>query len=196
MLLLDKLDKLNFCKGLSMEYLRRLSAAAEVKAYQPRDRLFFEGQSSQEVYLLTDGEVVLETSLPGQDAMRLQTVGPGELLGWSPVLGLGVMTATARGHPLPRPGAERGPHSIPRRGRSEVCAGIHAAGGDHAGPPPQRDAAATGRSLPRQIARSFLIGVEASLRFLCPLRMAARRAPYLSWSAAGGPVAVCRPLDA
>ena len=96
MLLLDKLDKLNFCKGLSMEYLRRLSAAGEVKAYQPGDRLFFEGQSSQEVYLLTDGEVVLETSLPGQDAMRLQTVGPGELLGWSPVLGLGVMTATAR----------------------------------------------------------------------------------------------------
>ena len=96
MLLLDKLDKLNFCKGLSMEYLRRLSAAGEVKAYQPRDRLFFEGQSSREVYLLTDGEVVLETSLPGQDAMRLQTVGPGELLGWSPVLGLGVMTATAR----------------------------------------------------------------------------------------------------
>ena len=96
MLLLDKLDKLNFCKGLSMEYLRRLSAVGEVKAYQPGDRLFFEGQSSQEVYLLTDGEVVLETSLPGQDAMRLQTVGPGELLGWSPVLGLGVMTATAR----------------------------------------------------------------------------------------------------
>ena len=96
MLLLDKLDKLNFCKGLSMEYLRRLSAAGEVKAYQPGDRLFFEGQSSQEVYLLTDGEVLLETSLPGQDAMRLQTVGPGELLGWSPVLGLGVMTATAR----------------------------------------------------------------------------------------------------
>jgi CRP-like cAMP-binding protein len=96
MLVLDKLDHLNFCKGLSMEYQRRLFAAGEIKAYQPGDRLFFEGQSSKEVYLLLDGKVILETAMPGQDPMPVQTVGAGELLGWSPVLGLGVMTATAR----------------------------------------------------------------------------------------------------
>jgi CRP-like cAMP-binding protein len=96
MLVLDKLDRLNFCKGLPVEYQRRLFAAGEIKTYQPGDRLFFEGQSSRDIYLLADGEVVLETSIPGQEPMCLQTVGPGELLGWSPVLGLGVMTATAR----------------------------------------------------------------------------------------------------
>ena len=96
MLVLDELDKLNFCKGLSFEYRRRLFAAGAVKEYQPGERLFFEGQSSKEIYLLADGQVILETSIPGQDPMRLQMVGPGELLGWSPVLGLGVMTATAR----------------------------------------------------------------------------------------------------
>ena len=96
MLVLDKLDKLNFCKGLSIDYQRRLFAAGEIKTYQPGDRLFFEGQSSKDIYLLAEGEVVLETSIPGQDPMPLQTVGPGELLGWSPVLGLGVMSATAR----------------------------------------------------------------------------------------------------
>jgi CRP-like cAMP-binding protein len=96
MLVLDKLDKLNFCKGLSPEYQFRLFAAGEIKAYQPGERLFFEGQSSQEIYVLADGEVALETSIPGQDPMPFQTVGQGELLGWSPVLGLGVMSATAR----------------------------------------------------------------------------------------------------
>jgi CRP-like cAMP-binding protein len=96
MLVLDKLNKLNFCKGLSIDYQRRLCAAGEIKTYQPGERLFFEGQSSKNIYLLAEGEVVLETSIPGQDPMPLQTVGPGELLGWSPVLGLGVMTATAR----------------------------------------------------------------------------------------------------
>ncbi len=96
MLVLDKLDQLNFCKGLSFEYQRRLFAAGEIKEYQPGERLFFEGQNSKEIYLLADGQVILETSIPGQDPMRLQMVGPGELLGWSPVLGLGVMTATAR----------------------------------------------------------------------------------------------------
>ena len=96
MLVLDKLDKLNFCKGLPFEYQKRLFAAGEIKAYQPGERLFFEGQSSREIYLLAEGQVILETSIPGKDPMRLQMVGPGELLGWSPVLGLGVMTATAR----------------------------------------------------------------------------------------------------
>jgi CRP-like cAMP-binding protein len=96
MLVLHKLDHLNFCKGLSIEYQRRLFAAGEIKSYQPCDRLFFEGQSSRDIYLLADGQVALETSIPGQDPMLLQTVGPGELLGWSPVLGLGVMSATAR----------------------------------------------------------------------------------------------------
>jgi CRP-like cAMP-binding protein len=96
MLVLDKLDKLNFCKGLSIDYQRRLFAAGETKTYQPGERLFFEGQSSKDIYLLAEGQVVLETLIPGQDPMPLQTVGPGELLGWSPVLGLGVMSATAR----------------------------------------------------------------------------------------------------
>jgi CRP-like cAMP-binding protein len=90
------LDKLNFCKGLPIDYQRRLFAIGEIKAYQPGDRLFFEGQRSKEIYLLAEGEVVLETSIPGQDPMTLQTVGPGELLGWSPVLGLGFMSVTAR----------------------------------------------------------------------------------------------------
>ena len=96
MLVLDKLDKLNFCKGMSIDYQRRLFAAGEFKTYQPGERLFFEGQSSKNTYLLAEGEVVLETTIPGQDPIPLQTVGPGELLGWSPVLGLGVMSATAR----------------------------------------------------------------------------------------------------
>jgi CRP-like cAMP-binding protein len=96
MLVLDKLDKLNFCKGLSIDYQRRLFALGDIKTYPVGERLFFEGQSCKDIYLLADGQVVLETALPGQEPMRLQIVGPGELLGWSPLLGLGPMTATAR----------------------------------------------------------------------------------------------------
>jgi CRP-like cAMP-binding protein len=38
----------------------------------------------------------LEVTLPGHEPAQLQTAGPRELLGWSPVLGLGPMTASAR----------------------------------------------------------------------------------------------------
>ena len=96
MVYLDKLDKLNFCKGLSADHLSRLMLAGTMKEYLPGDRLFFEGLSSPEVYLLLEGEVSLETAMPGLEPMQFQTVGVGELLGWSPLLGLGMMTSTAR----------------------------------------------------------------------------------------------------
>jgi CRP-like cAMP-binding protein len=96
MVVLDKLDQLSFCRGLSKDYLQRLVSAGVVETYQPGERLFSEGQSSGNIYLLMEGEVALETLIPGQGPMRIQTVGRGELLGWSPLLGLGVMSATAR----------------------------------------------------------------------------------------------------
>jgi CRP/FNR family cyclic AMP-dependent transcriptional regulator len=96
MVVLDKLDKVTFMRGLSNEYRERLISAGQFKSYQPEICIFHEGQSSAEVYLLAEGQVALETSVPGQGPMRVQTVSAGELLGWSPVLGQGVMTATAR----------------------------------------------------------------------------------------------------
>ena len=93
--LLDSLDKLNFCKGLSQDHLSRLVRAGTIKEYKTGDRLFFEGQRSADVYLLLEGQVVLETAMPGLEPMQFQTVGDGELLGWSPLLGLGLMTSTA-----------------------------------------------------------------------------------------------------
>jgi len=96
MLILNNLDKLNFCKGLSLDYQRRLFALGEIKTYQAGDLLFFEGQRSTVIYLLADGQVALEIAIPGQEPMSLQVVEAGELLGWSPLLGLGVMSATAR----------------------------------------------------------------------------------------------------
>jgi CRP-like cAMP-binding protein len=95
MVVLDKLDKLNFCKGLSKDYLRRLVSLGEFQSYRVGDCIFHEGVTSRSVYLLAEGIVALEVSVPGREAMRLQTVEAGELLGWSPLLGMGYMSATA-----------------------------------------------------------------------------------------------------
>jgi CRP-like cAMP-binding protein len=96
MVVLDKLDKLRFCQGMSLEYRKRLVSAGAFRSYEPGEILFSEGQSSEEVYLLAEGQVALETAIPSQEPTCVQTVSTGELLGWSPLLGLGVMTATAR----------------------------------------------------------------------------------------------------
>jgi CRP-like cAMP-binding protein len=94
MVLLDKLEDLTFCKGMPQDYLRRLVSAGQMKDYPAGAYLFREGVHSSEVYLLVAGQVALEASLPCRDPIRIQTVGLGELLGWSPLMGLGYMTAS------------------------------------------------------------------------------------------------------
>jgi CRP-like cAMP-binding protein len=95
MVTFDHLEGLTFCKGMSREYLDLLIAAGEVRTFPTGSYLFHEGQHSASIYLLYQGEVGLEVSLPDTGPVRLQTAGPGELLGWSPLLGLGWMTASA-----------------------------------------------------------------------------------------------------
>jgi CRP/FNR family cyclic AMP-dependent transcriptional regulator len=96
MVLLDMLDDIDFLKGLAPEARGYLAAIGELREYPPGTVLFQEGKESCQVYLVSSGKVELEMRVPGVGAMPIQTVGPGELLGWSPVLQLGPMTATAR----------------------------------------------------------------------------------------------------
>jgi CRP/FNR family cyclic AMP-dependent transcriptional regulator len=95
MVSIDHLERLTFCKGMAKEDLRRLVAVGEVKSYPAGTYLFREGLHSDHVYLLGEGRAALEMSLPEVGVVRMQTVGPGELLGWSPLLGLDYMTASA-----------------------------------------------------------------------------------------------------
>jgi CRP-like cAMP-binding protein len=96
MVLLDTLDDIDFVKGLAPEARGYLAAIGELREYPPGTILFQEGKESYFVYLVLSGKVELEMRVPGVGPMPIQTVGPGELLGWSPVLQLGPMTATAQ----------------------------------------------------------------------------------------------------
>ena len=69
---------------------------AGTREHEPGAIVFREGQKETRFYLIVNGRVSLEFCTPGLGCKRLQTVGAGELLGWSPILGLSEMTATAR----------------------------------------------------------------------------------------------------
>ena len=96
MILLDELENLTFCEGLAPDHLHMIARAARLEEHLPGTVLFREGHESAYVYLLLQGEVSLEIEVPGQEPLAVQQVGAGELLGWSPLFGLGPMTATAR----------------------------------------------------------------------------------------------------
>jgi CRP-like cAMP-binding protein len=92
---LETLKNIQFLQDFSDDHLQHLASLAEINEFPADSVVFRDGQRSSSVYLLVRGDINLELNVPTRGAMQFQTVGSGELLGWTPVLGLGPMTATA-----------------------------------------------------------------------------------------------------
>ncbi|WAL64526.1 cyclic nucleotide-binding domain-containing protein [Amycolatopsis cynarae] len=61
---------------------RLLGLAREV-SFPAGVRLFDEGEAAEVFWILRSGLVALDVHVPGRGSVVLETVGPGELLGWS-----------------------------------------------------------------------------------------------------------------
>jgi CRP-like cAMP-binding protein len=92
---LETLKNIQFLRDFSDNHLQYLASLAEMKEFPAGSVIFREGQSSSSVYLVVRGEITLELNVPTRGPMQFQTVGSGDLLAWTPLLGLGPMTATA-----------------------------------------------------------------------------------------------------
>jgi CRP-like cAMP-binding protein len=94
--LLGILQASRFLAGFSPENLRRIAAVAHLEEYRPGTFIFREGETLPRIFLVAEGSVSLEIYVAGRPGRRIQTLEPGELLGWSPLLDQSPMTATAR----------------------------------------------------------------------------------------------------
>jgi CRP/FNR family cyclic AMP-dependent transcriptional regulator len=94
--LLETLRRSRFLEGVGPEELSQLATVARLADYRPGALIFREGEPLAHIFVVAEGSVSLEICLPGQGCKRIQTIGPGELLGWSPILDQTPMTATAR----------------------------------------------------------------------------------------------------
>ena len=72
-----------FLAGIRPSLLRPFYHCATMKQYGAGQEVFVEGQPADHFYLIREGEVALETSVPGLGNKRIQTIGLGEALGWS-----------------------------------------------------------------------------------------------------------------
>jgi len=62
------------------ELLRRTARDVE---YDDGARLFDEGGPASQCWLIQHGRVALDTAVPGRGQVVVQTLGPGDMLGWS-----------------------------------------------------------------------------------------------------------------
>jgi CRP-like cAMP-binding protein len=75
-----------FLAGLDPRYLGQLAAHATPKRFEALQMIFHEGDPANEWYLICQGKVGIETALFGCDGIRIETLGAGEVLGWSWIL--------------------------------------------------------------------------------------------------------------
>ncbi len=72
-----------FLAGLDRRHLRQLAGLASYESFPALRMVFDEGAPANELYLICKGKVAIETALLGCDAIQIQTLGEGEVLGWS-----------------------------------------------------------------------------------------------------------------
>jgi CRP-like cAMP-binding protein len=72
-----------FLTGLERRHLAQLAKLASPKTFQAMQRIFDEGDPANVLYLIGKGKVAIETVLLGCDSIQIQTLGEGEVLGWS-----------------------------------------------------------------------------------------------------------------
>jgi CRP/FNR family transcriptional regulator, cyclic AMP receptor protein len=69
--------------GLTAPEREALLRASHEEFYEDGDRLFDEGGKASYCWLIRQGQVALDTTVPGRGQVVVQTLGPGDLLGWS-----------------------------------------------------------------------------------------------------------------
>jgi CRP-like cAMP-binding protein len=72
-----------FLSNLSERHRMLLASGARPFTATPGDLLAREGQTAKAFYLIQEGHVALDLHSPGRGVTSIQTVGPGDIVGWS-----------------------------------------------------------------------------------------------------------------
>jgi CRP/FNR family cyclic AMP-dependent transcriptional regulator len=81
--LTESLHKHPFLSDMDANMIKTLTSCASNVVFQEGALLFHEGEDAKLFYLIRSGRVGLEIQAGERGAIRIQTIGPGEVLGWS-----------------------------------------------------------------------------------------------------------------
>lgn len=77
------LEKQDFFAGLEQEYLEFLAENAEEQEVAADEVLFRYDDKAGNFYVVVEGDITLEVAALEGPSLKLQEVGPGEVIGWS-----------------------------------------------------------------------------------------------------------------
>lgn len=91
----QQLQELSFSAVLSEPVLDQIVAVSSLVEFRSGAVLFREGSVIHTLYIICRGGVALEMCVPARGCVRLLSLGPGDMVAWSALLGGGTMTTTA-----------------------------------------------------------------------------------------------------
>jgi CRP-like cAMP-binding protein len=68
---------------MDSSHLKILAALAQEKTFEADKLIYRRGDKGQAVYLIVEGEVVIEMEVPHHGLLVMNTLGPGDFFGWS-----------------------------------------------------------------------------------------------------------------
>ncbi|MEM0440613.1 MAG: Crp/Fnr family transcriptional regulator [Candidatus Caldarchaeum sp.] len=73
----------SFTKGLDEEKINALASIGSLARYTAGQKIFEENEVHRKFYLIVYGQIALYFYIPGRGEFRFETIGPGQVLGWS-----------------------------------------------------------------------------------------------------------------
>lgn len=95
MSLLQVVPHCEFLRWTPAFLVNRLDQMSGIRIYQPGETLFQEGKANPDFHIVAEGHVRLDMYVHGRGRVPILTTGIGDILGWSALLGKGIMTSSA-----------------------------------------------------------------------------------------------------
>ncbi len=84
---MEKVEKIladhAFLKDLDPKWLKPIAECASNVSYEAGQMIYREEDAADQFLLILEGRVAIEIFVPGRGPLTIQTVGPGDVLGWS-----------------------------------------------------------------------------------------------------------------
>jgi len=81
--IVDRVLRHPFFAGIDPTLIHAMVSKAEERTYEVGDMLVREGKPAEEFFLIEDGKVALEVGAADRSVITVETIGRGEILGWS-----------------------------------------------------------------------------------------------------------------
>ncbi len=91
----ERLSELHFSAELPAAALDRVAEIGELRECRAGETLFREGIEGRDFYVVITGQLVLSMHVPGRSDVQILSLGPGDPVAWSALIGSGRMTTGA-----------------------------------------------------------------------------------------------------